>query len=345
MPRKELNSNIRKRIIQFSNDGQSVRDISRRLIVAKSTVQAVIQRFRATGSTVNQPRTGRPRKTSATNDNHIRCMVKRNPKIAAPEINQTLQEVGVSVSDQTVRNRIHEAGLRGYRAKKKPLISAKNRKARLEFARNHVDKPVSFWDKVIWTDETKINMFQSDGAGTVWRPSGKADDPRYTTPTVKYGGGNIMAWACISSRGPGDLIFIDDVNENASMIMTGETYRDILKTYVQPNATKLVGRNFVLQADNDPKHAANATKELISKKKWKVLAWPSQSPDLNPIEHTFHLLKEKMRSQKPSSKAQLKEMALKAWNSLQPSQMKKLVHSMPRRLRAVIANKGYATKY
>lgn len=72
-----------------------------------------------------------------------------------------------------------------------------------------------------------------------------------------------MAWACISSRGPGDFIFTDDVNDNGSMIMNGETYRDILKAYIRPNATKFVGRNFVLQADNDPKHAVKATKELM----------------------------------------------------------------------------------
>ena len=79
-----------------------------------------------------------------------------------------------------------------------PFISVKNRKARPEFARNHVDKAESFWDKVLWTDETKINMFQSDGNATVWRPKGKADDPKYTSATVKHGGGNVMAWACMS---------------------------------------------------------------------------------------------------------------------------------------------------
>lgn len=345
MPRKELNSDIRNMIIQHSNDGQSVRNISRLLKISKSTVHSVIQRYVMSGTTVNQPRTGRPRATSATNDNLIRLLVKKNPKVPAPEVNQRLKQLGVSVSDQTVRNRIHEAGMRGCRARQKPFISVKNRKARLEFARNHVDKAESFWDKVLWTDETKINMFQSDGNATVWRPKGKAHDPKYTSATVKHGGGNVMAWACMSAKGPGDLIFIDDVNDDGSMIMDGETYRSILKTYIQRNGTALAGRGFVLQADNDPKHTAKATKELIAKKKWKILSWPSQSPDLNPIEHAFGLLKKKLRSQKPSSRAELKEMALKAWKDIAPSEMKKLVHSLPRRLRAVIANNGYATKY
>ena len=108
---------------------------------------------------------------------------------------------------------------------------------------------------------------------------------------------------------------------------------------------KLAGRDFIVQSDNDPEHTAKATQEFIAKKKWKVLNWPSQSPDLNPIEHIFHLLKRQMHSQNPKNKAELKKKVLKAWNVIKPSIFQKIVHSMPQRLEAVIASKGYATKY
>lgn len=345
MKRKETNSQIRTLVVELANDGESIRNISRQLKIAKSTVHNIIKKFAEIGSTANLPRTGRPKVTSVTDDNMIRHMVKKNPKVTGPEIQQSLLKVGVPVSVQTVRNRIHAAGLNACRARCKPMISSKNRQARLEFARNHIDKPLSFWEKVLWTDETKINMFQSDGKSTVWRPKNKANDPKYTTASVKHGGGNVMAWACVSSKGPGDLVFIDDITHDGSSIMDGETYRQILKKYIEPNGKKLVGRGFILQSDNDPKHTAKVTKELIAKKKWKVLNWPSQSPDLNPIEHAFHLLKKNMRSQNPRNKAELKENASKAWKDLDPSVIQKLVRSIPRRLQAVIANKGYATKY
>jgi hypothetical protein len=55
------------------------------------------------------------------------------------------------------------------------LISLKNRKARLQFAKKHPKEPQEFWKKVLWTGETKVNMYQSDGKRKVWR--GKKDMP------------------------------------------------------------------------------------------------------------------------------------------------------------------------
>jgi hypothetical protein len=63
-------------------------------------------------------------------------MIKKKPNLTAPEINEAVKNTGVTVCDQTVRNRIHAAGFMGHRARCKPLISAKNRRARLEFAKS-----------------------------------------------------------------------------------------------------------------------------------------------------------------------------------------------------------------
>ena len=52
-----------------------------------------------------------------------------------------------------------------------------------------------------------------------------------------------------------------------------------------------------MQMDNDPKHTVKATQDFIKAKKWNILEWPSQSPDLNPIEHAFHLLKTKLQTE------------------------------------------------
>ncbi len=102
---------------------------------------------------------------------------------------------------------------------------------------------------------------------------------------------------------------------------------------------------FTVQMDNDPKHSAKATKEFLKGKKWTVMQWPSQSPDLNPIEHAFHLLKTKLKGKCPKNKQELKTVAVEAWQSITRDETQRLVMSMRSRLQAVIDCKGFATKY
>ena len=99
----------------------------------------------------------------------------------------------------------------------------------------------------------------------------------------------------MAASGVGSLLFIDDVTHDGGSRMSSEVYKTILSTNLRRNVSKLIGRNFIMQQDNDPKRTANTTKYFIIEKKWKVLDWPSHSPDLNPIEHAFHLLKRKLR--------------------------------------------------
>ncbi len=86
-------------------------------------------------------------------------------------------------------------------------------------------------------------------------------------------------------------------------------------------------------------------KSFWREKKWTVMQWPSQSPDLNPIEHAFHLLKTKLKGKCPKNKQELKTVAVEAWQSITRDETQRLVMSMRSRLQAVIDCKGFATKY
>lgn len=345
MKGKELSDDQKEIIIKLKKKKKSIRDIAKTLDIAKSTVQNVWSKFVKFGSVKNHPRSGRPKCTSVVDDRKMVTSVKKNAKSSASKIASDLTKAGVKVSSQTVRNRLRTSGYRGCTARRKPLISAKNRRARLEFAKKYVSESVEFWENVLWTDETKINFFQSDGKQKVWRKKNTAHNPRCTTPSVKYGGGGVMAWACMAASGTGSMVFIDEITDDHSSIMNSTVYINILRANISTNARKLIGRRFWLQQDNDPKHKSKATTDFLKQQKWKILEWPSQSPDLNPIEHMFHILKTKMADTCPANKAELKRVTIDAWNSINESTCKTLVHSMQRRLTAVIANKGYATKY
>ncbi len=85
-------------------------------------------------------------------------------------------------------------------ALRKPLISEANRKKRLQFAREHKDWTLEQWKKVMWSDESRFTLFQSDGRIRVRR---EANEVMHPSCLVQACGGSAMIWGCCSWSGLG----------------------------------------------------------------------------------------------------------------------------------------------
>ncbi len=118
------------------------------------------------------------------------------------------------------------------------------------------------------------------------------------------------------------LNFTDDFMYDESSRINLEGYKTILPTNIQENASRFIGKCFILDQGNDPKHPPSPVKAFIRAKKWKVLDCPSQSPELNPIEHECHQLKRRVKAETPQNKQQLELAALKRGLSITKDETK-----------------------
>ncbi len=90
---------------------------------------------------------------------------------------------------------------------------------------------------------------------------------------------------------------------------------------------------------------AKATKEWLKKKHIKVLEWPSQSPDLHPIENLWRELKVRVAKRQPRNLNDLERICKEEWDKIPPEMCANLVANYKKHLTSVIDNKGFATKY
>ncbi len=199
-------------------------------------------------------------------------------------------------------------------------------------------RKITQWSKVLFSDESKFCISFGNQGPRVWRKSGEAQNPCCLKSSVKFPQ-SVMIWAAMSSAGVGPLCFLKST-VNAAI------YQEILEHFMLPSADKLYGdADFIFQQDLAPAHTAKGTKSWFNDHGVTVLDWPANSPDLNPIENLWGIVKRKMRDTRPNNADELKATVKETWASIPPQQCHKLITSMPRRIEAVIKAKGAPTKY
>jgi len=336
--RQELSIEKRTLIISLHKIGKSNREISSLIEIPRRTVDYHVNKYLATDSCSNAIRTGRPRKTTPSEDKYIALTSKRNRRLTAPDIAaQTNMWHDLALSTSTVQRRLREASLFGRVAIKKPLLRQQNKRKRLQWARDHKNWSRQQWDTVLWSDESKFEIFGCHRRVFVRRSPGEQMLDQCVIPTVKHGGGSVMVWGCFGGGRTGDLIKIEG-------ILKKEGYLRILKENVTSCGTRLIHPKFIFQHDNDPKHTAKLCKNYLDDVErsnvLKVMAWPSQSPDLNPIELLWDKLDREVRKQSPTSATNLWDILQQEWQKISNDYLSLLIDRMPRICNAIIKAKG-----
>lgn len=332
----DLNDFTRGRIVGHSERGASQREISDFLNIPLSTVNRVITQFKRDNKTTVVSRPGLPGPSNRTKRTLVREVLK-DPRKTVDELAATSQK-----SKRTIQRYLHSMGMYKRVAKKKPLLTPFQKRRRMAWTTEMRAQPEHFWRSVIFSDESRYCQFSDSGRTWVWRRSSYQLDDKLLHQTVKYGGINIMVWGAIWHGGRSELIMCEG-NINAAK------YIEILTEGLLPvfNNNVLSKENSIFMEDGAPCHKARTTTAWKEAQGIRVLPWPGQSPDMNPIENVWHIIQQKMakRPRKPSNKAELVSAVTEEWLNIPQETINDLIDSMPRRLEALHASKGGSTKY
>lgn len=355
MPKgKELTDFERGEIVGLFKGGFSHRKIAEILGIPKSTVGEVIKKYNEQGLTTTALRSGRPKILSERDNRHLVKIAKENRSNTLEELTDNFNtSMAISVSKRTVQRTLHKEGYSGHAAKKKPFISEKNRKKRYGWCRMRKNWTTK-WDYIIWSDESRFELFNNDSRNWVWRKTNERYKTDCLKPTVKNSIG-VMVWGCFCNNKLGPLVLVEGT-------LNSDRYIELLKEYLLPFLNNLNEKeeeeelipwflfqeeNYIFQDDNAPCHASIKTKSWKENNSIEILPWPAQSPDLNPIENLWNDLETRIRKRKPMPKNKNDFfIALKEeWYKIDENRLIRLVKSMPNRVNAVLENKGNPTKY
>ena len=229
------------------------------------------------------------------------------------------------MSIQTIANRLHELNYDYKQPINKPMMTQKHKEKRLEWANNKINYD---WNNVVFSDETSIWLNFNDK-----RWISKNIDKTYYHRTVKHPI-KLHVWGYISKKFGSDIFIFTG-------ILDANRYLNILTDYL----LDINEDGMIFQDDNDPKHRAKIITRWKDANNIISLDWPANSPDLNPIENIWAVLKRKLRRHKITNLDDF-EIAIKAcWIDISQKMIDNTISSMNNRVNDLIDAKGDSINY
>ena len=300
---------------------------------------------------------GRPKKLDKRDERNILRTLKRLRLERASFSAKKIQEEAriLNVSTKTIHRILHKYGYKYRQSRKKGLLYPKDKKNRLKFSKTARNFEKGFWEKRIsfYFDGVgfahKFNPFAEavSTSSMAWRLPGEGLE--ITTKGKKEGSGGKMANFFVAiSHGRGVVLC-----KQYPWTVTGERFAGFIRNVfpsvfekcdVQPS------EGLWLQ-DGDPRQNSKKAKEAWEELGCSVFNIPARSPDLNPIENIFHIVRERLTVEalelgiSHESYTQFSKRVAKTISQIPVWLIDKTIESMPKRLEMVIKQKGGRTKY
>ncbi|GFX09882.1 transposable element Tcb2 transposase [Trichonephila clavipes] len=243
------------------------------------------------------------------------------------------EDVGVAIIPQTISRHLAEANRKSQRTFRALPLKPEYRQLRLQWCQARSMWNVTYWQKVVFREESRFVFGTDDIRVRVWRrPCERYNSPltvlRHTACTA-----DVIVWGAIAYDSRSTLIVMRGA-------LTVQRYvDDILRPHVGPFLNGLPGAIF--QQDNARPHTARVVQNFL--RHFQGLPWPARSPDLPPVEHVWDQLKRQMPSCHSVHDLELAVQDL--WAHLPQDNIRCLINSMPDRVAACIVAGGGPTRY
>jgi transposase len=349
--KKELTEGLRGYILALWDEGNKYRDIAKKAGVSLTAAYNTVARAKNHRTLSSLPRSGRPSKLSA----RTRHLILRTLRSHRFEPYTSIAKRIGSVTARQVRSVAYKAGYRRRVPRRKPFIDHPTAIKRLNWARSN---RFQNWNSLVWTDEAKIESGGGRKHLLVTRRPEEADLTSCIIPTFRNTRKSIMVWGCISHGYKGPLILLK--TEPKVMTSSGrqkggglssQGYADQilsgpLKEFLE-YMKKEKGLEMLVVEDGAPPHRGKAAQKARELHGIHRLPHPPNSPDLNPIEQIWILLKRRVDSLLGfrSTPEAIWEAAQKAWESITIEEINMHTGKMNARVAAVAAAKGLHTKF
>lgn len=285
--------------------------------------------------------------TSGRTSLEIKRLISDNPKLTIRDIERKLKDAAGpykrTPSKSTIGRFLIKNNLVMIKLLKKPLVSIRNIGRRLEFAQKWLEDPDELIYNTIWSDETTVRKMPQ-GKDILYRVhSSVQKDSLPRNRQIQQGGFSVMFWGCFSSMGLGPLVALEG-NQNQ------HTYVETLREYLLPElaaAKAEFDMDMIFMQDNAPCHKTHKVMDFLADNQVRTLEWPAQSPDLNPIENLWAIIKHRRQKKFgfPTTKIELVDQIFEIWNEVDEELCETLAESIENRLKEVIRLGGQPTKY
>jgi len=325
--------------------------------IPRSTIQYTLTQESKRQKQQSLARSGGPRKLTEDDRDHIYETIQQNPSILVADL---LAEVDYKVKRTSIWRLTHEMGLRKWRKMQRPTLTPLSAEKRLTWARRYEHFTSEDWARVYWSDECTIE--RGIGQRREWtftRPKDQLwehEEEGHQVQMIPTRGKQIkqMFWAAFSGlpRRSGLIPLFGDPQSRRGGVSSRtieELYRRVLPTLLNS-----IDQDAIFQQDNAPVHTAYIIQGTLNELGCDIMEWPPYSPDLNPIENLWALLKAEILKRHPeliqlpnneTTLDLLVDAAQEAWEGLDIEMFKHLSDTMPHRVADVIKYEGWHTSY